>query len=288
MTVFRDNLTPSDLLEKYILPKIAFEPNTGCWIWMGHLHKGGHGTTSVPLLLEKKWRTVSVNRYLYQVVKGPIRRGLWVVNSCATKFCSNPDHLRLITAKKRLHQAQAWKRLTDRTECRKGHPYTPENTITTHRGARQCRICQNEHARNHTAKKRAEDQARFRDLLDIIELSEKLSRAPQKFYVYHLVDPFTGAVFYVGKGCGARVFQHEKDLLGGMSVNQEKDRVLHSIIARGGEVHFSIVQRNMSESRALWLEQMEIDRIGLDNLTNKFCGTIPGKYRKIMQTQIAA
>ena len=33
----------------------------------------------------------------------------------------------------------------------------------------------------------------------------------RKYYVYRLVDPRTLQTFYVGKGCGDRVFQHVKD-----------------------------------------------------------------------------
>jgi len=35
----------------------------------------------------------------------------------------------------------------------------------------------------------------------------------RKYYVYRLVDPRTLHTFYVGKGCGDRVFQHAKGVL---------------------------------------------------------------------------
>ena len=32
------------------------------------------------------------------------------------------------------------------------------------------------------------------------------------FYVYHLIDPFNNTVFYVGKGYGERMYEHEKEV----------------------------------------------------------------------------
>lgn len=39
---------------------------------------------------------------------------------------------------------------------------------------------------------------------------ELLNSNEKKFYVYHLVDPRMFHTFYVGKGCGNRVFDHAR------------------------------------------------------------------------------
>ena len=45
------------------------------------------------------------------------------------------------------------------------------------------------------------------------KFSEKSLMCLGDFYVYALVDPKTDEIFYVGKGCANRVFNHEKESL---------------------------------------------------------------------------
>lgn len=87
-----------------------------------------------------------------------------------------------------------------------------------------------------------------------------------KWYVYELVNPIDGKTFYVGKGSGNRVHQHEKDARKG--VCSKKCNKIKYIWSQG----FEILKR---ENAVFWDEQAAYDHetdliseIGLSNLTN--------------------
>lgn len=90
------------------------------------------------------------------------------------------------------------------------------------------------------------------------------------FYVYTLTDPRTGAVFYVGKGSGARIQNHEAEARRG--VHSAKCDRIRSIWAERLAVERSVVSRHEDENDALDAECALIDSIGLDNLTNVLPG----------------
>jgi hypothetical protein len=73
------------------LRKITFEPNTGCWLWMGAKGRGGYGNT------KRGGRYVNVHRYIAALYKGPIPPGLVVMHLCHIRLCCNPDHLKYAT-----------------------------------------------------------------------------------------------------------------------------------------------------------------------------------------------
>ncbi len=93
-----------------------------------------------------------------------------------------------------------------------------------------------------------------------------------RFYVYRLIDPRTYETFYVGKGCGNRVFQHAKEA---MKMPREKEdddeslkiRQIHDIISEDKEVIPMIHRWNMNKDEALEVEAALIDCYpGLSNI----------------------
>lgn len=91
-----------------------------------------------------------------------------------------------------------------------------------------------------------------------------------KFYVYHLIDPRSDEVFYVGKGCGNRINQHETEAKKGS--DHPKCDVIRAIWADGHEVKRVKVQTFKDEQAAYDYEAAEVARIGLENLTNQQYG----------------
>lgn len=92
----------------------------------------------------------------------------------------------------------------------------------------------------------------------------------EKYYVYELIDPRTDAVFYIGKGCGARIDAHEIEARKGrVSSKCERIREIESF---GLRVTKAKVKTFANEQEALDFEAEHIASYGLDSLTN----IIPG------------
>jgi hypothetical protein len=85
-----------------------------------------------------------------------------------------------------------------------------------------------------------------------------------RHYVYELIDPRDGVVFYVGKGSGHRSAFHERNVMNGKTngENPHKDRVIANILAAGLRVGVNIVQNSMTEADAYTLEEKIIEKYG--------------------------
>ncbi len=99
------------------------------------------------------------------------------------------------------------------------------------------------------------------------------SNNQRKYYVYRLVDPRTLHTFYVGKGCGDRVFQHAKGVLSKIALDEDenemslKEKQIAEIISTGKEVISIIHRRELTNKEALEVEAALIDAYpGLTNI----------------------
>lgn len=98
-----------------------------------------------------------------------------------------------------------------------------------------------------------------------------------KYYVYELIDPRDQTVFYVGKGQGRRLEHHEWEAKRGEA--GPKCDLIRDIWKCGLLVERQIVERFDSEIAAFAFERDRIASYGLDALTNKVPGFIPGAER---------
>lgn len=110
------------------------------------------------------------------------------------------------------------------------------------------------------------------------EVIEKINH-----YVYRLVDPRNGHTFYVGEGCGNRIFAHanavdmnfyqsefatEQDKITEDNDDPAKIRRILDIKNRGLSVIHIIQRWGMDQTTAYEVEAAFIDFFGLQNLTN--------------------
>lgn len=90
------------------------------------------------------------------------------------------------------------------------------------------------------------------------------------FYVYTLVDPRDGSIFYVGKGSKSRIAGHEREAARGV-YSRKCDRIREIWKARR-KPDRCIIEWFEDESAAYNAEAALIAAIGLQNLTNVMPG----------------
>lgn len=111
------------------------EPNSGCWIWIGHQKNNGYGTLGVKT--GGRWQTKHAHRMSYEVFVGPVPSGLDLDHKCRVRCCINPDHLEPVTRSINLARSPQMNRQSTKTRCPRGHEYSGVNS----RGQRICHAC---------------------------------------------------------------------------------------------------------------------------------------------------
>ena len=131
----RGNAPKGTPLAERIALRVECDPVTGCHNW-----RGGTARQYGRICVDD--RMVYVHRAAYELVRGPIPAGLTIDHLCRNTLCCNPDHLEAVTKRENtLRGVSPPARQAAQTHCRRGHPFSPENTYTDPRGRRECFIC---------------------------------------------------------------------------------------------------------------------------------------------------
>ena len=129
-------------MEPRIADKIAFEPMSGSWLWIGATTSCGYGSLWVD------GRSVRAHRYLYEQHCGPVPKSLVLDHLCELRRCVNWDHIAPVSNRHNiLRGVGPTARNAHKTHCNSGHPLDGENLyVRPSDSARMCRACT---TRNH-------------------------------------------------------------------------------------------------------------------------------------------
>lgn len=121
-----------------------------CWEWRGWTTGNGYGRFRVT------GGRVLAHRYSYELLVGPIPVGMEIDHLCRNPSCVNPAHLEPVTHRENLLRgtspAAGYAR---QTHCKRGHPFSPENTyIIPASGSRQCLSCKRAARAGNNARRR--------------------------------------------------------------------------------------------------------------------------------------
>lgn len=113
-----------------------------CWLWTASHNGLGYGN------FHAGGQRIYAHRYAYELLVGPIPKGLVLDHLCMTPSCVNPAHLEAVTQRENTLRGDAPSARAVRTgRCCRGHVYDEENTWFDKFGKRHCRHCHRDIAR---------------------------------------------------------------------------------------------------------------------------------------------
>ncbi len=114
-------------------PKV--DTSGDCWEWLAYRNPAGYGIFSYG------GRERRAHRVVWQVLVGEISDGLEIDHLCRNRGCVNPDHLEPVTRLENLRRGIQRSGNSGMSHCRRGHPFTEDNTYLWKNSVRFKRVC---------------------------------------------------------------------------------------------------------------------------------------------------
>lgn len=128
-----------------------------CWIWKGRPDKRGYGRFAD----ETGWRDMA-HRWSYKHFVGPIPRDLFIDHLCYNPPCVNPKHLEPVTQLENTMvrgRSNAAYLNANKTHCKQGHAFVPDNTYYTNvhgQVTRTCKTCHKRRVAEYLSRKKSQ------------------------------------------------------------------------------------------------------------------------------------
>lgn len=120
-----------------------------CWLWTSYINSRGYG------YVPKNGTSRAAHRIAYELVIGPIPKGLEIDHLCRVRRCVRPDHLEAVTTKENILRGTCPPAINSKkTSCASGHAFTEENIYITPNGRRNCRECRRIACQKYESRKR--------------------------------------------------------------------------------------------------------------------------------------
>lgn len=122
-------------------------PKHQCWEWTGTIDNKGYGKISAGAN-----KLVYAHRLAWELMIGPIPKGLVIDHLCRNHSCVNPDHMEVVTIKENVLRGVGLSAINARkTACQNGHELAGDNLVIITKASghqfRRCRACYNEYQR---------------------------------------------------------------------------------------------------------------------------------------------
>lgn len=137
-------------VERRFWAKVDRGAGNECWPWLASTTHNGYGQFRV------RPQTLRAHIVAWTLLVGPVPDGLVLDHLCRNRKCVNPAHMEPVTIAENVRRGMSPSAIAFRLGvCHKGHRWTSENTKVRRDGARQCRACANQAARERYARIRA-------------------------------------------------------------------------------------------------------------------------------------
>ena len=82
------------------------ETSNGCWQWLGNIDRNGYG--HMTYWKDGHVKNARAHRHSYEMLVGPIPRGLTIDHLCRNRACVNPTHMEPVSNVVNLQRGHAY------------------------------------------------------------------------------------------------------------------------------------------------------------------------------------